>query len=321
MVMPPLPTAQNQQKAGSIKAVLSAWWSFYLIQLACSIAVGMTLGFVFGLAAYSVGSMAGISMDAQMSASLLSSSIGTLLGAVAAWTMIKNKGLVRKICWSFKDLSWKTVLIGLCLSYAGGLVLNQFTLLIEALCEVFGYMLPLSGFIETGGVYSTVIYVIMVLFIGPIIEELIFRGVFFNALRSFNWIFAAIFTSLLFGMLHMNFFQGLNVLALSLVCCWAYEKTDNLLVCIALHFFNNLIALLTMVDSVYLAAFLNGATLIMALAGFVLLVVKARDSGHVVSVKMAASRPLWSMVFPDWRFWLIVAFFVISSVITIIAGI
>lgn len=71
--------------------------------------------------------------------------------------------------------------------------------------------------------------------IGPVIEELFFRGFAYNCLKRYSPVFAAVISSLAFSFLHMNFTQGIAVFFMALVFCWAYEQTGSLWVPILLH--------------------------------------------------------------------------------------
>lgn len=84
--------------------------------------------------------------------------------------------------------------------------------------------------------------VIASIFISPISEELIFRGVFLNRLRlAVPTVFAVLISSLLFAALHSvgsifsAFIFGICVAIL-------YLKTDNIFVPMLIHFLNNLFA-------------------------------------------------------------------------------
>ncbi len=79
------------------------------------------------------------------------------------------------------------------------------------------------------------IVVATVVFVGPIVEELIFRGLCLSRLRMrFGNVFALIVSSVLFGAIHGNLVQGLYAALLGLFLGWIYIKTGNLIIpCIA----------------------------------------------------------------------------------------
>lgn len=77
----------------------------------------------------------------------------------------------------------------------------------------------------------------------PIIEELLFRGIVFKAVRKISPAWAAILiSSVLFGIYHMNIVQAVYAAFMGAVAGIIYEKKNNLLFPVLVHFANNLIA-------------------------------------------------------------------------------
>jgi membrane protease YdiL (CAAX protease family) len=93
---------------------------------------------------------------------------------------------------------------------------------------------PLSGFFGVmlaGGVLA------------PISEELYFRGyVFRTYLLTRSRPVAYIATSLIFAALHLNLPALLPILVLSLMFCWAYERTGSIVPSVVGHALNNSVA-------------------------------------------------------------------------------
>lgn len=91
---------------------------------------------------------------------------------------------------------------------------------------------------------------ITTVFISPISEELIFRGVFLNRLQqAVPVIFAVLISSLLFAALH-SFGSILSAFVFGICIAILYLKTDNIFVAIFAHFLNNLFAeIIVVLDS------------------------------------------------------------------------
>ncbi len=80
-----------------------------------------------------------------------------------------------------------------------------------------------------------------VVLISPIVEELIFRGVFLNKLRLIvPTIFAVLISSLLFASLH-SFGSIISAFVFAICMAILYLKSENILVPIFAHFLNNAI--------------------------------------------------------------------------------
>jgi membrane protease YdiL (CAAX protease family) len=79
--------------------------------------------------------------------------------------------------------------------------------------------------------------------LGPLYEETLFRGFFFSWMRN-RWSFwpAAIFSSALFGIFHLNIPQGVSAFILGLALAWLFEKSRSLWPSIMLHVVTNLFA-------------------------------------------------------------------------------
>ncbi|HDL64115.1 MAG TPA: CPBP family intramembrane metalloprotease [Proteobacteria bacterium] len=76
--------------------------------------------------------------------------------------------------------------------------------------------------------------------IGPLAEELFFRGLFFPALKSKMSVSAAVISSAaLFATLHLNWAGWLPIFGLGILLAYSYQKTGDLLVPIFIHAIHN----------------------------------------------------------------------------------
>ena len=82
------------------------------------------------------------------------------------------------------------------------------------------------------------------LILAPLIEEFLFRGIILNVfLNRYSPAKAIIITTILFSVMHLNPMQYLVTFLLGMLLGWYYYKTRNLLTCIIVHSFSNLIGL------------------------------------------------------------------------------
>lgn len=114
-------------------------------------------------------------------------------------------------------------------------------------------------------------------FISPICEELVFRGVLLNRMKLVvPTIFSILISSLLFASLHT---YGSIISAFIFAICMAilYLKTDNILVPIFAHFLNNLFAeSIVIVDTanvLFTNALVIGIMSLLAILSFVLIMI------------------------------------------------
>ncbi|WP_066869992.1 CPBP family intramembrane glutamic endopeptidase [Clostridium mediterraneense] len=108
--------------------------------------------------------------------------------------------------------------------------------------QILNYVPKLSIFssfftnFDLGLILYTCIY-------SPLLEEVLFRGIILNSfIKKYSSSIALIFSSLVFAIAHLNFIQGINAFFLALILGYIYLKTKSLYLCIALHFFNNILA-------------------------------------------------------------------------------
>ena len=79
-------------------------------------------------------------------------------------------------------------------------------------------------------------FICMAVIVAPVVEELLFRGVLYPAIKQIGYPrFAAIGTAILFALFHVNLVTFLSLTAVALGLVVLYEFTDNLLAPIIAH--------------------------------------------------------------------------------------
>lgn len=82
-----------------------------------------------------------------------------------------------------------------------------------------------------------------VVFIVPIMEELMFRGVIYNRLKVFGDKLVAVYVSaILFGIYHMNLAQGLYAFTIGVLLAMVYEYFESIIAPMVMHICANLCA-------------------------------------------------------------------------------
>ncbi|MBI3878407.1 MAG: CPBP family intramembrane metalloprotease [Verrucomicrobia bacterium] len=72
--------------------------------------------------------------------------------------------------------------------------------------------------------------------LAPAVEEMLFRGILYPAIKQLGWPRLALWsTSLFFAVIHANWMTFLPLTVLAVVLTWLYERTGNLLAPIATH--------------------------------------------------------------------------------------
>ncbi len=93
--------------------------------------------------------------------------------------------------------------------------------------------------------FETVLINLYVCVLGPVMEELIFRGFMLRSLQKHGVSFAAVFTALMFTLYHMNLVQLCVPMLVGLYLAMLTIRTDSLVPAICCHILNNSLAMLT----------------------------------------------------------------------------
>ena len=154
------------------------------------------------------------------------------------------KDLVTRNELGFKDL---VTFSDIGLAIAGLFGYLTFSAILTALFSVF----PWFNLTENQPLlYSTLISplnkvfaAIALVVVGPILEEVIYRGLIYGKLRKKHSLITSILiVSILFGFLHGQWNVGVDVFALSVVACLMRETTGTIYAGIILHMLKNTIA-------------------------------------------------------------------------------
>ena len=140
-----------------------------------------------------------------------------------------------------RDLIAPVFILGLCLTYVVALINNYIGGVIK-FADLTGLgeeYLFLSG-MKYG--YQIIIYLISIAVIPAIVEELVFRKTFCDALAPYGAKTAIIITSVLFALMHRDFARVIFTFVMGVFCSWLYIGTKNIKIPMLLHFLNNLLA-------------------------------------------------------------------------------
>jgi membrane protease YdiL (CAAX protease family) len=92
---------------------------------------------------------------------------------------------------------------------------------------------------------SNTVLLIVVAFVGPVIEEVFFRGFLYSAFKK-NWgVLPALFlSSVLFSIVHLQLYSFVPLMIIGWLLAYIFEKTKSLFPAIFLHGVYNLILIL-----------------------------------------------------------------------------
>lgn len=135
-----------------------------------------------------------------------------------------------------KDIPYKRIgFVDGILSLAAGYCMIPMVLFLNSITMLFS-----TNYLEEGTTtlltYPFFMQVILLAVIPPLVEELVFRGIFFGSYRKAGMSGAAIMSGLIFGCFHLNINQGLYAFAIGIVFAYMVEATGSLWSSVIAHF-------------------------------------------------------------------------------------
>lgn len=119
---------------------------------------------------------------------------------------------------------------------------------VQILIHLLSLDLPdqaLKAELYSGSLFHFCVIAASALFLAPLTEELLFRGLLY---RAFNTIIgkagATVLSSLLFALVHMNLLNFLSLFLMGIILQHAVEQTRSLRTAIWMHLLNNLVTVL-----------------------------------------------------------------------------
>lgn len=184
-----------------------------------------------------------------------------------------------------------------------------------------------------------VLIYIYICLLGPILEELIFRGVLLEGLRKYGNLFGIIMSAVLFGLMHQNIAQCLPAIAIGLVWGFIAIKSDSLIPSIFLHILNNTMSavLLAVMQSVNLSDLQNITALMNAsvaliitsalisifrlvcIIGSIIIIVRYSSSAHgkLVETNGYTNSRTWKYFFTSLPWLVVIGYLLVTTVTSI----
>lgn len=114
---------------------------------------------------------------------------------------------------------------------------------IESYLSAYGVTIPESDFsISKPTTLALVLQFTYVIVLGPVAEELIYRGLILTLLKPYGRWLAVFFSALFFGIMHGNIPQAVSAFGSALVMGAVAIRCNSIVPTIIIHIFNNLIA-------------------------------------------------------------------------------
>ncbi|MBQ5316862.1 MAG: CPBP family intramembrane metalloprotease [Oscillospiraceae bacterium] len=158
--------------------------------------------------------------------------------------MLRFSGFDGKDLFEFTSLSYGMATAGsfICVIISGivGIIIGKNGT--EGLEESLAGMMP-----SDDPLWINILVYLYVCIIGPIMEELIFRGVLLEALRKYGNGFGIIMSAVMFGLMHQRFVQCIPAILLGIIFAGMAVKSGSLIPSIFAHIVNNTMSAVLMV--------------------------------------------------------------------------
>jgi len=166
-----------------------------------------------------------------------------LFGFIIYFVKVKYKQKIAALGLTFKKAG-KNILIAIASYLAFLPLLFVLLLVLITISAVFNYQPPpqllFKLFLEEKRLWLLIYSTLVVIALGPLVEEVFFRGFVYNALkRKWGRPSAMVLSSIVFAALHGNLIGFLPIVALGLLLVYMYEKTGSLIPSITIHILHN----------------------------------------------------------------------------------
>lgn len=227
-----------------------AWTALYM---AITFMVQLMLSFAYGMIAFFVAfQSAGRTMDAGAVQEGIQYAMGlltkgwmmilitllcdmVLMAGFGTWYYFRERQYPfrpnYKSAFSLKNIGY-IIVMGVLGQYASNLIATLTGVLIPSAMDSYEDLAQNFDL----STESPVLMILAVCIVGPIAEELVFRGMIFGKLRrAFSFWPAAIISGIMFGVFHMNIMQGVYASVLGVLLAYVYEKTQTIFGSIFFH--------------------------------------------------------------------------------------
>lgn len=138
------------------------------------------------------------------------------------------------------------ILLGTISCIGTGMISSIIYLTYSTIIQHYGIIIPEPDFsFPTQSAYL-ILFLLYACFIGPILEEIIFRGFILKSMQKYGNLTAIIVSSILFSMFHLNLVQFVNPVIMGIVLGFITIKSKSIVPSIIAHIFNNSITFIAL---------------------------------------------------------------------------
>lgn len=172
----------------------------------------------------------------------------TIISTVFAFYVFK-KSMKENIEIKKEKLNIQNIIIYSLILIGIGNIGEYFVKFLNLIINQFGYDFSFENYNNIFLAKNLIDYLFIILsvvIVAPIVEELTYRYILNKSLKEYGKLPSLIVSSLLFGIIHCQFYQIIPAIAAGIILSLIYFKTNDIRYSIIVHMINNLIATLLM---------------------------------------------------------------------------
>lgn len=220
--------ARKEDPSPKIHAILKALGALLLFT-----GVKLAVSAVFSLAVFSGETDSSAVLLKLNKITTLISLISCVIIAAAVYLIIRFRGGKPEVSLRIRKINPKSLILCLVFGISFNFAVTAFLAMIPMPESLVSSYNDLYDYLGSGNI---VLEVIDVALVTPIVEEIIFRGIFHGQLESvFSFIPAALISSAVFGAMHGNVISFVFTFVLGFVLALAFNKCKTLIAPIAIH--------------------------------------------------------------------------------------
>jgi len=138
------------------------------------------------------------------------------------------------------------ILLGTVSCIGTGMISSTIYAIYSTLLKIQGITIPQPDLSFPSERVYLMLFLIYACFLGPILEEIIFRGFILKSMQKYGNLTAIIVSSILFSMFHLNLVQFANPVLMGIVLAFIAIKSKSIVPSIIAHIFNNSITFIVL---------------------------------------------------------------------------
>ncbi|NSB42676.1 hypothetical protein B0P06_002447 [Clostridium saccharoperbutylacetonicum] len=165
--------------------------------------------------------------------------LGDILAIIVAILITKIK--LKEDLFTKNKASKSFILLGAVSCIGTGMISSIIYSIYYTILKTKGIIIPQPNFSFPNEKLYLILFLLYVCLVGPILEEIIFRGFILKSMRKYGNLTAIILSSILFSMFHLNLVQFINPILVGILLAFIAIESDSIFPSIIAHMFNNTI--------------------------------------------------------------------------------